>query len=320
MNTLSNCRNGDADLFRKPTASAAPSNNGHVLYAGFDDLGVCVKVHEFQKSNPSEWSRAIQGQGIELCLNLVGTGSVWGAEKKLEFEPLTSAFYVRGHHSLRGWRPAGRQHRFVTVEFSDGYLRQHLSSADGALHPLVERVVRDGSGFDGLGEMHRLTSEQEQLAVHLLRPPVFQAARSLWYHSKVLQLMVDFFFERRGDDELFCDRQKRLARGRADRVIAILKQRLSAPPGLEELGREAGCSPFHLSRTFSQVTGQTIPQYARKLRMERAAELLRSGRYNVTEAALEVGYSSLSHFSQAFCQVIGCCPGLYPLKKLTHEP
>jgi AraC-like DNA-binding protein len=51
--------------------------------------------------------------------------------------------------------------------------------------------------------------------------------------------------------------------------------------------------------------------------MERAAELLRSGRYNVTEAALEVGYSSLSHFSQAFCQVIGCCPGLYPLKKPT---
>jgi len=80
-----------------------------------------------------------------------------------------------------------------------------------------------------------------------------------------------------------------------------------------------GCSPFHLSRTFSQVTGQTIPQYVRKLRMEKAAELLQSGRFNVTEAALEVGYSSLSHFSQAFCQVIGCCPGLYPLQKRTRS-
>jgi AraC-like DNA-binding protein len=56
----------------------------------------------------------------------------------------------------------------------------------------------------------------------------------------------------------------------------------------------------------------TIPQYLRKLRMERAAELLKSGKYNVTEAALEVGYSSLSHFSQAFCQSMGCCPALYP--------
>jgi AraC-like DNA-binding protein len=48
--------------------------------------------------------------------------------------------------------------------------------------------------------------------------------------------------------------------------------------------------------------------------MERAAELLRSGKSNVTQAALEVGYSSLSHFSQSFCQEMGCCPGLYPLK------
>jgi AraC-like DNA-binding protein len=47
--------------------------------------------------------------------------------------------------------------------------------------------------------------------------------------------------------------------------------------------------------------------------MEHAGDLLRSGKYNVTEAALEVGYSSLSHFSQAFCQTMGCCPGLYPL-------
>ena len=38
----------------------------------------------------------------------------------------------------------------------------------------------------------------------------------------------------------------------------------------------------------------SIPQYVRKLRMQRAAELLRSGRFNVTEAAMEVGYSSLS--------------------------
>ena len=48
--------------------------------------------------------------------------------------------------------------------------------------------------------------------------------------------------------------------------------------------------------------------------MERAAELLEAGRHNVTEAALEVGYNSLSHFSAAFHETFGCCPGLYPLK------
>jgi AraC-like DNA-binding protein len=61
--------------------------------------------------------------------------------------------------------------------------------------------------------------------------------------------------------------------------------------------------------------GITIPQYLRKLRMERAAALLKTGKFNVTEVALEVGYSSLSHFSQAFCQTMGCCPAIYPLRK-----
>ena len=78
-----------------------------------------------------------------------------------------------------------------------------------------------------------------------------------------------------------------------------------------------GCSPFYLSRTFSKETGQTIPQYLRQLRMEKSAELLRTGRYNVTEVALEVGYNSLSHFSQTFHQTFGCCPGLYPMG--THQ-
>ena len=76
-----------------------------------------------------------------------------------------------------------------------------------------------------------------------------------------------------------------------------------------------GCSPYYLSRTFSQEAGMTIPQYLRSIRVERAAQLLRDGRWNVTEAALEVGYNSISHFSQAFCQTMGCCPAMYPLEK-----
>ena len=97
--------------------------------------------------------------------------------------------------------------------------------------------------------------------------------------------------------------------------MALLRNHLVEPLSLEDIGREVGCSPFHLSRTFSREAGMSIPQYLRKLRMERAAELLQSGRYNVTEAAMEVGYSSLSHFSQCFCQTMGCCPGLYPSKR-----
>jgi AraC-like DNA-binding protein len=93
---------------------------------------------------------------------------------------------------------------------------------------------------------------------------------------------------------------------------SILRGRLENPPSLEELGRDVGVSPFYLSRIFSQEMSMTIPQYLRRIRVQRVAELLREGRHNVTEAAFAVGYSSLGHFSKSFCKVIGCCPTLYP--------
>ena len=120
--------------------------------------------------------------------------------------------------------------------------------------------------------------------------------------------------------ELFCTRQQRVAQERIEQVILLLKQNLADPPSLEELGRRVGSSPFHLSRIFSAQTGKTITQYLRQLRMERAAELLRTGEHNVTEVALEVGYNSLSHFSTAFHEAFGCCPGLYPLPTRGRRP
>ena len=310
-------------LNRKPNASRLkeaavwqPIQDGwRRLYGGFYDLGVSIEWHDFELPKPFEWSDSFHPDSLELCLNLTGHGSIHCAEGAVDFEPLTAGFYLAGNNELRAWRKPGDRHRFITVEFSAPFLREQLARCDGALHPLVEAFVRGGLSRARLGEIHRLAAAQEQRMAQLPHPPVLPGARPLWHQGQVLEIMAEFFFERRGEDELFCNRQKRLARERVDRVVALLRKHLVEPLNLEEIGREVGCSPFHLSRTFSAETGTTIPQYLRRLRMERAAELLRSGKYNVTEAALEVGYSSLSHFSQSFCQEMGCCPGLYPLKK-----
>ena len=131
--------------------------------------------------------------------------------------------------------------------------------------------------------------------------------------AKALEVVAAFLYQPAAGEELFCQRQHHLNRERVQKVLAILKENLAEPPGLEELGRRVGCSHFYFSRIFTQEVGKTISVTLRDLRMERAASLLREGRMNVTQVALEVGYSSLSHFSSAFHEVIGCCPGLYPL-------
>jgi AraC-like DNA-binding protein len=284
------------------------------LFGRFDDLGVSFEWHDFETEQAIDWSRSFHEASTEFCLNLEGQGKVSWRDQEASYVPQTVGFYCQGKGTgLRAERQGGMRHRFITVEISQPFLSQRLAPHRKELHPLARAIIEGNTAVDGIGPVEPLTAAQAELVRSFRTPPVSAAAQRLWYESKALELMAQLLF-RPEEGEFFCTRQHRLARARVDRVIHILSEDLSEPPTLEALGRRVGCSQFHLSRTFSNETGMTIPQYLRRLRMERAAELLRSGKCNVTEAAMEVGYSSLSHFSAAFHETYGCCPGLYPLE------
>lgn len=287
------------------------------VFGSFRGVGYSIEWHDFLAKREFDWAPSFHPDCVELCLNLNGKGFVEGNGRRAEFAPNTAGFYYRQKEPLTAKRAAGERHQFLTVEFSCPFLTQHLAEAKAMLHPVV-RAAMDGCPCELVtGATVRLTAQQLQLISTLRQPPVYAAAQPVWYQCKALELAVTFLV--RPEEEFFCTRQQRLAQERVEQVIFLLKQNLAEPPALEELGRKIGCSHFYLSRVFSSQTGQTITQYLRQLRMEKAAELLKSREYNVTEAALEVGYNSLSHFSAAFHETFGCCPGLYPLKTPTQR-
>ena len=289
------------------------------LHGSFHTTGASFEWHDFQTAEEFNWGKSFHPGSVEVCLNLAGEGRVNVKNTEAAFLPLTAGFYRRGDSPIKATRQANQHHQFLTVEMSFDFVRRHLGDFAPSLHPLVREVVAGKGETSAVAPIARLTSRQQQLLASLREPPVLAAAQALWYQAKALEVVADLFFLTPGGEELFCQRQQRLSAERVEKVVALLRANLVSPPTLEEIGRAVGCSQYHLSRTFSTVTGMTIPQYTRQLRMERAAELLRSGKFNVTEAALEVGYSSLSHFSQAFHETHGCCPGLYPLRTPTQQ-
>ncbi len=281
------------------------------LYGDVEQFGVAVEWHDFRTERSFDWGRSFHPRSVEFCLNLGGRGEIaQNSRIKRDYLPGTSGYYSVADEPLVATREASQRHQFVTLEFSRAHLQKQLQHCEGDLDGSMRNAVFSERGAT-VSTPSAITAEQRTVVGSLLQPPVPKAAQALWYQSKALELMAHFLFVPK-DPELFCMRQKRVARERVDRVKELLARNLAEPPTLEALGQEVGCSPFHLSRLFSREVGLTIPQYLRKIRMDKAAELLRSGRYNVTEAATEVGYSSLSHFSKAFCQTIGCCPVLYP--------
>src|SRR5574337_954839 len=96
-------------------------------------------------------------------------------------------------------------------------------------------------------------------------------------------------------------------------LVAELCRRIDAaeaPPGLDDLARQAGMSPSHLHRLFKAVTGLTPRAYAAARRAARVrAGLQESG--TVTEALYAAGYNSQARFYAEAGQVLGMRPGAY---------
>jgi AraC-like DNA-binding protein len=102
-------------------------------------------------------------------------------------------------------------------------------------------------------------------------------------------------------------------RGRelAQRVQLALADRYAEPLRLATIGREVGCSPFHLCRTFRGATGSTLARYRHELRLRRALERVAEPRADLTEVALDCGFSSHSHFTAAFRAAFGETPSSF---------
>ena len=94
-----------------------------------------------------------------------------------------------------------------------------------------------------------------------------------------------------------------------------LRQRLdesaSSSFSLDRLAAEVGRHPVHVARTFREVHGCTIGAYARRVRAEKAAALLRATQRPLTDIALECGYGNPSQFSRSFKAVFGVMPSAY---------
>ncbi len=98
------------------------------------------------------------------------------------------------------------------------------------------------------------------------------------------------------------------------RLIRRTKVFLEAELGnrilLEDIGRAVGASPTYLTDLFRRVEGTSLHRYLTQLRLARA--LLELPHANdLTTVALEVGFSSHSHFSAAFRNAFGCTPSEY---------
>jgi AraC family transcriptional regulator len=97
-------------------------------------------------------------------------------------------------------------------------------------------------------------------------------------------------------------------RQRLIRALRHIQEKLDAALPASELAAVAHFSPYHFSRIFSAMVGESIGQHVRRLRLERAAGALRRSDRTILELALDAGYESHEAFTRAFASHFGMNP------------
>ena len=91
-------------------------------------------------------------------------------------------------------------------------------------------------------------------------------------------------------------------------VFGQIHARLAEPLSIEDLAKSADISQTHLNRLFRQAAGQTVSEYIRTRRLDRARHLLRYSTLPIKSIAAEVGIPDPHLFNKTVRKAFGGPP------------
>ena len=141
---------------------------------------------------------------------------------------------------------------------------------------------------------------------------VHESMHNLYLRAKVFELMSLYFNKDKEMDVEQCpflvdDKNIKKIRKAKDIIIS----RMTEPPTLNDLSNEVEISLKKLKEGFKQVYGASVYVFLLDYKMQVSKRLLSSGNYNVNEVALKIGYSTATHFINAFKKKFGTTPKKY---------
>lgn len=101
------------------------------------------------------------------------------------------------------------------------------------------------------------------------------------------------------------------------RTLVYIQRHLDEELELENLASVAAFSRFHFHRVFRGLVGESVKEYVRRLRLERAAQALKHTDTTVTDIALAAGFDTHESFTRAFGIMFGVPPSGY---RAAHKP
>lgn len=270
----------------------------------------CIDWEMFYRDTVCVERRRNQPTGLFQAIFFLNRELVWEAGdhgKTIYVEKGEVCLYHDNELISAARYPSGCQFHFKNVQLPiqsfNRIVAQHFDEKEQRqLKQLFEKMVK----LPITVQMMRILNEIER--VDLYRGGL----ASLYLESKVLELLFACLSAGMEKEEADFGRTGN-AVSRSDReTVLAIRRRIDLDcvniADCSQLAKEAGISMSKLKRGFRDSTGMPLHSYVIERRLEQAAWLLSSNRMNVSQAAMQSGYSNMSHFSAAFRKKYGVSP------------
>jgi AraC family transcriptional regulator len=167
------------------------------------------------------------------------------------------------------------------------------------------------------------------LHTHSLLTPPIMAARNLILYRLVHKLadpleveetalaLLSFSIQSSRENRITNRHNAKIAK-QIEAAKVILLSHPEKKWNLLTLARLLKSSPYHLTRSFGEKVGIPLHRYQQHIRLARSIDLLLDTDQDVTTIALDLGFSSHSHFTAAFRQTIGLTPNSFRQAASSH--
>ena len=99
----------------------------------------------------------------------------------------------------------------------------------------------------------------------------------------------------------------------------VLKNLDNSEYNIDDFCNDLGLSRMQLYRKFKAITGLSANSFIRKVRLHKAAEMLKTGNFTVKEVTYDVGFIDLKYFRKCFYDEFGTNPSDYAQTRSKDE-
>ncbi len=256
-----------------------------------------------ENSKPGTWH---WHSYFEITCVLEGKGNYFvnGQEYTMEKDDVIIFNNVEPH----GWNLIGDDMKLLVMIFSPEFVAEKISVFDtGYLKPFVER----GSNFK-----NRIGREDE------INPEIRAGIEEIykeWQGRKegyqlmikanvlrILTMLIRTYQDESKSDEML--KEKKTAMKRLEQAFAYIDTHYCEKITLEDVAASVYMSSNYFSSYFRKVTNISFSDYVTRMRINHARELLREGRMNVTDIAMECGFNNISNFYRLYKKHVGKTP------------